>query len=304
MARVWTAVRRHQRGGPGRGRRPAGRGRGAARHRRLDRPRLGHPAAPAVRAGGLSAWRCTSAWRCRAWGRWARCAGSGDSSPACGPRCSCCSCWPSRPCPDRCCRRPAMTRPRSRRYLQDHQTLGPAARSPRCLRRLQLGVVLGDLPAALRLPRRLRRAAEHQTARALREPPPRTPRRPERLPESAVDEAEPCRTIDPERAAAAVADVLRRKRYRVQVQEDGARRRGGVRALARGRQPGLPPVPRRAAPGRRGRAPLGLARRRDRAGRELGRRHRRASTTRVDSSAPGSTARSCRTSRSGSTRCT
>jgi cytochrome c biogenesis protein len=59
-----------------------------------------------------------------------------------------------------------------------------------------------------------------QQAGALRQPPPRTPARPERLPASAILEVE---TPMPGRPAAAetIADLLRRRHYRVAVQEEG-----------------------------------------------------------------------------------
>jgi len=74
-----------------------------------------------------------------------------------------------------------------------------------------------------------------QQAKALRAPLARTPVRPERLPESAVVEVEPSDAhVDVEAQATAVARLLRRKRYRVVVQEDGravSAERGRLREL-------------------------------------------------------------------------
>jgi cytochrome c biogenesis protein len=60
-----------------------------------------------------------------------------------------------------------------------------------------------------------------QQALALREPPPRTPTRPERLPVSAQFEVDPVTGSEPALQAEEVANLLRRKHYRVSVQEEG-----------------------------------------------------------------------------------
>ena len=105
-----------------------------------------------------------------------------------------------------------------------------------------------------------------QQLRSLRDPLPRTPARPERLPVSAVVEVEqravPA-SLDVQ--AMEVAKVLRRRHYRVAVQEDGRAVSAERGRAARVRQPGLPPLPRRLVALGRGRPPVGLARRRDRA---------------------------------------
>ena len=150
-----------------------------------------------------------------------------------------------------------------------------------------LGLVLRDLPAAVRLAGRLRPAAHAGAPGARCAPRRRGPRagstgcRRTRASRSTATGAE---AVDAPRGDGCCAGGATGSHV-----HDGRRRRQRrARLPARDRQPGLPPVPARAAGRRRGRAPVGLARRRDRR-RWAPRSQRRRRRTTPSTSGPGST---------------
>ena len=233
VARVWSAVRRHQRlvqvlGGL----LLVGVGvllvTGAWTNLVARRT-----APPPVHPGRLMAADDTGV-RCRGSGHGARLASSGASSPACARRCSCSCCWRSPPYPARCCPSTASTSPRSRRTGRTTRSWGPgssgSARSTSTARSWFSAIYLllfVSLVGCL-VPRTWQQVA------ALRQPPPRTPTRPERLPVSAQFEVEGVDRPDGSAQADEVADLLRRRHFRVAVQEGGravSAERGRLREL-------------------------------------------------------------------------
>jgi cytochrome c biogenesis protein len=119
-------------------------------------------------------------------------------------------------------------------YRQDHRTLGPwldrvgafSVYSSVWFSAIYL-LLFVSLVGCL-VPRTWQQVA------ALRQPPPRTPTRPERLPVSARFEVDGTGDRDASSQADAVAEVLRRKHFRVAVQEEGravSAERGRLREL-------------------------------------------------------------------------